>query len=133
MNCLLDTHALIWAITEPDKLYIRVTQLLKDTSNKIFVSSISFWEISLKYGPGKLELSGFSPEDLPTGCEQLGFTVKAPTQQDCSTYHLLKASYHKDPFDRMFIRQAINNDYILMSIDSNVNKYQSEGLKIFAD
>jgi len=33
----------------------------------------------------------------------------------------------------MFIRQAINNDYILMSIDSNVNKYQSEGLKIFAD
>jgi PIN domain nuclease of toxin-antitoxin system len=133
MNYLLDTRYLLWVLVDPKKLSAKARDILTNPNQSILVSTVSFWEISLKYGLGKLELSGFSPEDLPTGCEQLGFTVKAPTQQDCSTYHLLKASYHKDPFDRMFIRQAINNDYILMSIDSNVNKYQSEGLKIFAD
>lgn len=130
MNYLLDTYYLLWALADPKKLSAKAREILSNPNHSILVSTISFWEISLKYGLGKLELSGFSPEDLPRGCQQLGFTVIAPTQQDCSTYYLLKATYHKDPFDRMLIRQAINNDYILLSTDGNVNKYQSEGLKI---
>ena len=61
----------------------------------------------------------------------MGFEIESLTAKDSSSYHQLKATYHKDPFDRMLIWQAISNNYTFISVDSNVKKYASEGLKIF--
>ncbi len=130
MTYLLDTHYMLWAIAETKKLSKPIKDIITDPDNRIIVSTISFWEVSLKSSIGKLDISGFSPEDLPGACLLAGFEIVVLSAEDSSTYHTLKATHHKDPFDRMLIWQAIRNNYTLISADSNVKKYQSEGLKI---
>lgn len=131
MTYLLDTHYMLWAIAEPRKLSKAVKEILVNPDHQIIVSTISFWEISLKNSLGKLQLTGFSPEDLPGACLQIGFEIRQLSPEDSSTYHRLKAGHHKDPFDRMLIWQAIRNDYTLFSADEQVKKYKAEGLKLF--
>jgi hypothetical protein len=94
------------------------------------MSTISFWEISLKSSLGRLVITGFLPEELPNLCLQTGFDIELLSSHDSSTYHQLTANYHKDPFDRMLIWQAISNDYTLISVDTNV-KICLHGLKDF--
>ena len=130
MTYLLDTHYMIWVLTDTRQLSKEIKDILTDPGNQIIVSEISFWEVSLKSSLGKLEIKGFSPEDLPVFCEQVGFEFQDLSVKGCSTYHKLKGDYRKDPFDRMLIWEAIANDYILISTDANVRKYVSEGLKI---
>lgn len=131
MTYLLDTHYMLWAIADTKKLSAKVKDAITNPENKIIISAISFWEVSLKCAVGKLELAGISPEDLPAACIEMGFEIEKLTAEVSSTYHQLKATYHKDPFDRMLIWQAICNNYTLMSVDANVKKYTSEGLKVF--
>ena len=130
MTYLLDTHYLLWAIADTKKLSKSIKDIISDPDNRIVISTISLWEISLKSAIGKLEISGFSPEDLPGICLQLGFDVEPLSAANSSTYHQLTANYHKDPFDRMLIWQAIQNGYTFVSSDSNVKKYRTEGLKV---
>ncbi len=132
MTYLLDTHYLIWAITDTKKLSKKVKDIIVSPDHRIVASTISFWEISLKSSLNKIQLTGFSPEDIPDLCLQMGFDTETLSSHDSSTYHQLTAVHHKDPFDRMLIWQAISNDYTLISADSNVKKYVSAGLKIFA-
>ena len=130
MIYLLDTHYMIWAITDTKKLSKEIKEVITNPEHTIFVSAISFWEVSLKSSLGKLKITGFSPEDLPDACLQVGFEIVVLSAQDSCSYHQLKATYHKDPFDRMLVWQAIRNDYTFISIDVNMKKYKSEGLKI---
>lgn len=65
MKGLLGTHVFLWAVFSPEKLSAAVQTLIEDGSKPLFLSTISFWEIVLKYGMGKLELQGCSPEELP--------------------------------------------------------------------
>lgn len=131
MKFLLDTHYMLWALTNTKKLSGKVKDIITNPDTPVAVSAVSFWEISLKSSLGKLEITGFSPEDLPSACMQTGFDILSLSSEDSSTYHKLKATYHKDPFDRMLIWQAIRNDYTLLSVDNLVKKYISEGLKLF--
>ena len=133
MRYLLDTHYLLWAVADTRKLSKKIKEIITSPENQIIISTISFWEISLKSSLGKLKITGFSPEDLPDACMQMGFSIEPLASVDSSTYHQLKATYHKDPFDRMLIWQAICNDYTLISVDENVKKYASEGLRILED
>lgn len=130
MICLLDTHYLLWALTDTKKLPVKVKEVLMDPDNRIIISTVSFWEIALKTSLGKLTLTGTSSADIPDTCLQIGFEIKILTPEDASTYHRLKATHHKDPFDRMLIWQAIRNNYIFISADKEVKKYASNGLKI---
>jgi PIN domain nuclease of toxin-antitoxin system len=130
MNYLLDTHTLLWAITEPKKLSLPVQHILKDAENEIFVSTICFWEISLKYSLQKLTLKNLLPEQLPSLTQQIGFKTLQVTAEESATYHHLQSKYHKDPFDRMLIWQAIHRKLILISKDENVGRYTAEGLKV---
>ena len=131
MIYLLDTHFVIWAVTDTTKISKKIKEVLVDPDNKILVSTVSFWEISLKHSIGKLELEGGIPEDLPQSCLQMGFEIEPLSAENSITYHKLKATYHKDPFDRMLIWQAISNDYTLLSVDIQAKKYVSEGLKLY--
>lgn len=133
MIYLLDTHFMLWAIADSKKLSKKVKEVITNPENSIIVSVLSFWEVSLKSSLGKLEITGFEAEDLPEACLKVGFEIVALSAEDSSTYHKLKAIYHKDPFDRMLIWQAIQHDYSLISVDANVRKYVSEGLKIWEE
>jgi PIN domain nuclease of toxin-antitoxin system len=130
MKYLLDTHALIWALTETTKLSKTVKSILIKSDAHIIVSTISFWEMSLKYSLGKLDLGGLSPEQFPDACLETGFEILNLEMDISSTYQQLSAQYHKDPFDRMLIWQAMCNRYTLVSDDANVKNYTSEGLKV---
>ena len=61
MNYLTDTHSLIWSVLQPSKLSSKAKDILENPENRIFVSAINFWEISLKYSIGKLEFEGILP------------------------------------------------------------------------
>lgn len=130
MTYLLDTHYLLWSITDPKKISKPIQDIITNPKNKIVVSTICFWEVSLKNSIGKLEIIGFKPENLPEICAQLGFDIECLSAHDSSTYHMLTATHHKDPFDRMLIWQAIQSNYTLISSDNNVKKYISAGLKV---
>ena len=130
MSYLLDTHSLIWSILSPSKLSPNVQAILRDAEQEVMVSAVNFWEISLKYALGKLHLEGLSPEDFVSASTNIGFKIIELDAKTTSTFHQLTATYHKDPFDRMLIWQAIQSDYTLISRDELVRKYQSEGLKV---
>ncbi len=130
MNYLLDTHTLIWAITEPQKLSDTVKFILENTDNEIIVSAISFWEIALKHSIQKLTLEGLTPEDFPKAAIDTGFRLLDLDGKTASLYHQLSATYHRDPFDRMLIWQALQNNFSLISKDADVAKYATEGLKV---
>ncbi|HCN82162.1 MAG TPA: PIN domain nuclease [Sphingobacteriaceae bacterium] len=130
MSYLLDSHTLIWAIMDPGKLSAKVRRILEDTDNRVLVSSVSFWEISLKYSLGKLDLQGIVPEQLPKIIIQIGFELIELLPDEAATYHQLEANWHRDPFDRMLIWQAIQNKMTIISKDSHVASYKSVGLKV---
>lgn len=128
MTYLLDTHTLIWAVTEPEKLSSTVRQILETTDNTILVSSVSFWEISLKHSIQRLILNGLMPEDFVEAARTTGFQRIDLDPTIASTYHCLTPVYHHDPFDRMLIWQALKGKYRLISKDKNIQQYTSEGL-----
>lgn len=130
MIYLTDTHTLIWSILEPLKLSNKSRSILEDNENTIYVSAINFWEISLKYSIGKLNLEGVLPHEFPSLAIKTGFELISITPEEASTYHLLIGDWHKDPFDKMLIWQAIKNDWTLISIDENVAKYREIGLMV---
>ena len=131
MNYLLDTHTLIWALTENKKLSKTVKAVLENTENEVYVSAVSFWEISLKYALGKLSLEGMKPEELLELTIQTGFKLISISPNECTGFYHLNNLIHKDPFDRMLIWQALQNKYILITKDSNIKQYESIGLKTF--
>jgi PIN domain nuclease of toxin-antitoxin system len=132
MSYLLDTHYVLWAIADSNKLSKKIRDLISDPEREIFVSTISFWEISLKSALGKIKITGFEPEDVPGICSKIGFDIIELSAPESSSYHHLSASHHKDPFDRMLIWQAIQNNYTLISADEQISKYRSEGLNVLA-
>lgn len=130
MNYLLDTHTLIWAVLEPPKLSARVREILENSDNEIVVSAVSFWEIALKYSLQKLTLDGLTPEDFHQAALDTGFRLIDLAGETASSYHQLKATHHRDPFDRMLIWLAISHDFSLISKDPQVMKYSTEGLTV---
>ena len=129
MNYFLDTHTLIWSLTENKKLSTAVKDTLENTENEIFVSAICFWEVSLKFSLGKLTLQGINPEELLALTIQTGFKLISVTSEDCVDFYKMKNLIHRDPFDRMLIWQALKHDLVFITKDDTVKQYHSIGLK----
>jgi PIN domain nuclease of toxin-antitoxin system len=129
VNCLLDTHAVLWSLFSPERLSRRAADIIRRPENAISVSAISFWEISLKYSLGKLELVGVGPEDLPDAALSMGFEILPLGPDEAASYHHLPGRRHRDPFDRLLIWQAIRRGLVLISRDGGFGAYREVGLK----
>jgi PIN domain nuclease of toxin-antitoxin system len=129
MNYLLDTHTLIWAIKEREKLSPVVIQTLENADNSIFVSAIAFWEIALKFSVGKLELRNILPDEFPEASLQMGFELISLSPNESASSYKLILTDHKDPFDRMLIWQAIQRNLIFITKDDRLERYKIAGLK----
>lgn len=129
MNYLLDTHALIWTLEGHSKLSQTARQVIEDRSNTVFVSIINLWEISLKSGIGKLEVKGLKIEEIPELADEMEMNILDLSAADASSIHLLRGDFHKDPFDRMLIWQAIRNGLVMLTCDPFIMKYEKIGLK----
>jgi len=130
MNCLLDTHTFLWAAFEPKRLSRTAHQAIVDPQNDVSVSVVSFWEISLKFALGKLELKGVSPDELPDTASRMGFDLLELHAEDAASFHRLPRGNHKDPFDRMLAYQAIRRHQTLVSTDPDLAQYVPNGLNL---
>ena len=130
MNYLLDTHAFIWSVFDPDRLGKKTKLLLENAENAIFVSVVSFWEISLKNALGKLELVNVNPDSFPDIAKELEFEVLPLAPGEAASFYQLPRTGPKDPFDRMIIWQAIRQKLTLLSRDKALKVYKEFGLKV---
>ena len=122
MNLLLDTHILLWAAIDPDKLSRKAKQLLLDSGNQLHFSSASIWEISIKRALGR--------KDFQVDIRRLWRMLLA------NGYHELKVAsehaieleslpaLHKDPFDRLLVAQANVEGHTLITVDRQVAAYR---------
>lgn len=130
MKLLIDTHILLWSIGKSDELSPRVVKVLKDTTNDIFVSAVSLWEIALKYSIGKLILGSLDIKAIPSYCKKMGFTLlPLDPVEALHSLDLPQKDIHKDPFDRMLVYQCIRNKYTFVSKDKKIEIYKENGLK----
>jgi len=129
MKILLDTHFLIWSLTNPEKLGRRIAAHLISDQNEVFYSQASLWEISIKYASGRLVLNGISPEELFVEIDSSHFSCLLLRNEDLITFHRLPVE-HRDPFDRIMIWQCINNNLFFLSVDAAVPTYEKYGLKL---
>jgi len=126
---LLDSHTLIWSIVDDSKLSTKVLKILQDKNNELLVSSVSFWEIAIKAGKGKLDLKNFNIHLLPDYCRKLEIKQISLKPDEAIRYASLAIfEEHKDPFDRMLICQCLKNGFTLISKDSKMKIYEKEGL-----
>jgi PIN domain nuclease of toxin-antitoxin system len=130
MKYLLDTHTLLWTVFEPEKISDKAKALITNSSNAIFVSLVSFWEISLKYSLGKLQLENISPAEFPDIVKKMAIEILAIDEDDVSTFHRLPKIGHRDPFDRLIIWQAIRRKMPIMTKDNEFKLYKPHGLRI---
>ena len=119
MKIIIDTHIFLWAISEPSRLSRRRRQEIERLSNIIYVSAVSITELMIKASIGKLQID-FDPLIVAreSGFELLDFSAEDALALKDMPF------YHKDPFDRMLISQAINRKYFLMSDDGKFEKYE---------
>ena len=103
--------------------------LIRNRTNEVVVSAVSLWEISLKYGIGKLVLGSMAPDDIPGYCDSLGFRILGLDPGSASTYHTLpRVAEHRDPFDRMLAHQCIRQRASLVTRDARLARYEPYGL-----
>lgn len=115
---LLDTHVLLWWLTDSEELGTKAKEAIADPNNQVYVSAASTWEISIKRSLGKLQ----APDDMSRFIEEEGFTSLPITP-----YHGDQAGQlpdlHKDPFDRMLIAQAQAEGLVIITHDEAVTQY----------
>jgi len=121
MDLLLDTHSFLWFVAGDPSLSSNAQQAITNPQNRPYVSVGSLWEIIIKIGLGKLQLS-MTAEDLFGRISLEGFELLPITP-----VHILSISdlplYHKDPFDRLLIAQAKAENMVLVSKDANMSMY----------
>ncbi|MEW6130663.1 MAG: type II toxin-antitoxin system VapC family toxin [Acidobacteriota bacterium] len=125
MKILIDTQSFLWFFLEPHKLGNDGKDALTDTNNELYLSAARAWEISIKYGLGKIALP--EPPDiyLPKKLLSAGI-IGFPIE-----FHHVLAVYslpliHKDPFDRLIIAQTKIESLTLLTADPIMLKYTSD-------
>lgn len=117
---LLDTHTLLWFLNDDIQLPVTVRQRI-EAADEVFVSIASLWEISIKLNIGKLSLT-IPFESIDADIAASNIVILPITFADTVRYRSLPL-YHRDPFDRMLVAQAIDRDYVLVSRDGALDAY----------
>ncbi len=122
MRLLLDTCTFLWVISDDPKLSGRARNLFENEENEVFLSSVSFWEINVKYQLGKLPLPESPKRYIPMQRSNHGIET-LPLGEAAISHLLTLPSIHKDPFDRMLVCQAIEGNMSLLTSDPLIQDY----------
>jgi len=122
---LLDTNVVLLALADPNRLPARIQAAVKAGPN--LLSAIVYWEVVLKSMKGKLDVGDIRTWWIDT-VDQLA-AVPLPLRAEHVSEIVGLPPIHQDPFDRALIGQAIAEKATLLSIDPDVSRYQSHGLK----
>ena len=126
MKALLDTHILLWALTEDRKLPKAACRLIEDETNPLYVSAVTLWEVAIKHAC-KPEQMPFSAGFLLEKCREAGVTLLPIRDSHVLGLESLcekgGAAAHKDPFDRMLVAQAKTENLTLVTHDGRLADY----------
>jgi PIN domain nuclease of toxin-antitoxin system len=122
LKLLLDTHVLLWAAGEPERLSSEARAVIEDGSHDVFVSVVSAWEIALKQSLGKLHLPLPAELWLPDVLRRTGFEV-AELGIGAALRVRSLAWHHRDPFDRLLLAHALEEGCTLVSRDDALGLY----------
>lgn len=122
MSYLLDTCTFLWAVADKGQLSPKARQVLADKSQIRYLSVVSAWEISVKYSLGKLPLPKPPAEFIRRG--RRAYRIRTLWLLERAT--VLEPSLpqlHKDPFDRMLICQAMDENLTILTPDQAIRQY----------
>ncbi len=123
MKLLLDSHTFIWSYSERHKLSPAATTEILSVSNQLFLSLVSIWEIQIKIQAGKFTFNRPFVDVIAQQQEVNGLSLLP-----INLSHVIELEnmplYHKDPFDRLLIAQAIVEDMTIVSSDEDFAQYQ---------
>ena len=122
MGLLLDTHAFLWAASDPASLAVPARAAIEDPGNEVFVSAAVAWEIAIKYALGKLSLPADPATYFPARVASLGFATLAIAPEHALAVGALP-NHHNDPFDRIMIAQAQIEGLTFVTSDKNALQY----------
>jgi PIN domain nuclease of toxin-antitoxin system len=122
VRILIDTQIFLWLFGDSIRISPKVRNLLTDPDNTVYFSAASAWEISIKYGNGKLKLPADPATFVPDRLRRANFNWL-----EINHGHALAVAdlppIHKDPFDRLLITQAIVENISLLSADKIFGEY----------
>lgn len=124
MKYLLDTHVFIWAMEGSKRLKKDIKNEISNSKNKIFVSVVTIWEISIKRSLKKLK----TPFDIEASIKKTDLQI-IPIQITHALAVEKLPLHHKDPFDRILISQAKVENLTLITSDQKIWKYNLKLLK----
>lgn len=122
MRYLADTHVLLWAWQEPERLSRRARTILEDASGVVFFSTATIWEMAIKISRGKLRLKAplhdFVADQIEEQMKLLPIRVAHAVAVSSLPQH------HGDPFDRMLIAQAQVEELNILTADPAFARYR---------
>jgi PIN domain nuclease of toxin-antitoxin system len=119
VRVLLDTHLLLWALSQPSKLSAAARKQID--ASEVYASAASIWEIGIKSALGKLAAN---PRDILAGIEPAGFSLLSITGEHAAKVVELPP-LHKDPFDRLLVAQSLVEPMLLLTNDAALRDYGS--------
>lgn len=128
MKLLLDTQLLLWAASEPERLSPSARRRLNDPENELLFSAASIWEITIKNALGRDDFR-VQPRVLRRGLLDNGYTELPVTGEHAVNIDTLP-TFHKDPFDRILIAQALVEGITLLTADKELARYRGPVRKV---
>jgi len=125
MKALLDTHAFLWWITDDPRLSSRVRELTGDSTNTLFLSAASGWEIAIKAQLGKLQLPDNLERYIADQLSLNGFE-SLPIQLRHALHVYSLPDLHRDPFDRILVAQSQLEQLPILTVDPQIARYRVE-------
>ena len=121
MRLLLDTHILLWALIEPERLGAEVRDGLEDPANVVLFSAASVWEMAIKSALGRADFR-VSPFEIVENAKATGIE-EAPVRSPAALAVASLPPHHHDPFDRLLVAQAITEPARLYTADAVLMAY----------
>lgn len=122
MKILLDTHIFLWFISGDSQLSTFVCDAIRDRDNEVYLSVVSVWEATMKYQLGKLPLPEHPKTYLPRQ-RQLHQIISLALDESSVVQLGALPLLHRDPFDRMLICQALQNELTIATVDVAIRAY----------
>ena len=122
MRILLDTHSLLWLVTDDPRLSTTARATFLDADNELLCSAVVGFEIAVKYSLGKLELAE-PPRTFIKNRMRKNALIPPPITMTHATRVAELPFHHRDPFDRLLVAQALEENVPLLSADEILSAY----------
>ena len=122
MRLLLDTHVFLWYITADPRLPAPFSVAIREPTNEVYLSAASIWEAVIKHGLGKLPLPAPPAAYLPQQRDAHGIAA-LPIDEGAMTHLAGLPAFHRDPFDRLLVAQALQHGLTIATVDADVVAY----------